>query len=220
MAVRVAGVEVIDRDPIEPGAEILFHLPHHIAGESAKIGEPVAIFGRDDEAELMAIFTAALNEGSPIRPVAIRSIELSSPAVPGRSVALQVVKMRMGCPAAELQPNNARLDHDATRALVRASLSCRELQPIGCGLTSADPRAAALAGTGRTRAAPAPATRLRRYQGPAIGLRSRLHHLREERLRPPMTHSTIADASWARAEVGRIVAAHAHDVAASCLKRN
>jgi hypothetical protein len=45
MAVRVAGVEVIDRNPIESGAEILFHLPHYVVVEATKIGEPIAIFG-------------------------------------------------------------------------------------------------------------------------------------------------------------------------------
>src|SRR5215470_17877793 len=32
MAVRVAGVEMVDRDPIEPRAEVLLHLSHHIQG--------------------------------------------------------------------------------------------------------------------------------------------------------------------------------------------
>jgi hypothetical protein len=55
MAVRMAGIEVIDRDPIEPGAEIPFHLPHHVAGEAAQVREPIAILGRNNEAELVAV---------------------------------------------------------------------------------------------------------------------------------------------------------------------
>jgi hypothetical protein len=35
MAVRMACVEVIDCDPIKLCAEILLHLPHHVAGEAA-----------------------------------------------------------------------------------------------------------------------------------------------------------------------------------------
>jgi hypothetical protein len=53
MAVRMAGVEVLhDRDPVEPCAEILFHLPHHVAGEAAQVRQPIAILRRNDEPEL------------------------------------------------------------------------------------------------------------------------------------------------------------------------
>jgi hypothetical protein len=37
LAVGMAGVEVVDRDPIEPDAEVLLHLPHHVAGECAQV---------------------------------------------------------------------------------------------------------------------------------------------------------------------------------------
>jgi hypothetical protein len=114
-------------------------LPYHVAGEAAKIGEPIAILGRYDEAELVAILVPALNEGTPIRLVVIRSIEPASPTSAGRTVSLQVVEMRMGCPAADLQPNDTRLDHDATHALAWTSLPCCELQPVCRSLTPADP---------------------------------------------------------------------------------
>jgi hypothetical protein len=48
MAVRVAAVEMIDCDPIEPGSEIVLHLAHDVAGEAAQIGKPVAFLGRHD----------------------------------------------------------------------------------------------------------------------------------------------------------------------------
>lgn len=38
MGVRVAGVVVIDRDPVELGAKVRFHLGHQIAGGLAKVG--------------------------------------------------------------------------------------------------------------------------------------------------------------------------------------
>ena len=53
MALRMSGVEMVDRDPVEPGAEVLFRLPHEVAGEGADIREPVAVLGGDDEAELV-----------------------------------------------------------------------------------------------------------------------------------------------------------------------
>jgi hypothetical protein len=161
MAVRVAGVEVIDRDPIEPGAEILLHLPHHVAGEATDIGEPITILGRDNEAELVAILAAALGQGSPIRPVVISSIELTSSAISGRAIALQVIEMRNGGPAAGLQADDTGFDYDPAHAPTGVSLSCRELQPIGRGLASTDPRASAFSGTRRTWRMQAPAARLR-----------------------------------------------------------
>src|SRR5215469_2026183 len=34
----IVGVPVIDRDPIEPGPEIAFHLGHEVAGEGLEVG--------------------------------------------------------------------------------------------------------------------------------------------------------------------------------------
>jgi hypothetical protein len=38
MGVRVACVVVVDRDPVELGPEVGFHLPHQVAGGGAQIG--------------------------------------------------------------------------------------------------------------------------------------------------------------------------------------
>ena len=35
VGVGMAGVVVIDRDPVEPGVQVVFHLPHEVAGEAA-----------------------------------------------------------------------------------------------------------------------------------------------------------------------------------------
>ena len=71
MAVRMAGVEMIDGDPIEPSPEVILHLPHHVAGEGAQISEPVAILGRDDEAELVAVLPPALDKLPSVRRVGL-----------------------------------------------------------------------------------------------------------------------------------------------------
>ena len=34
MAVRMTGVEMVDRDPLESGAEVVLHLAHHVSGEA------------------------------------------------------------------------------------------------------------------------------------------------------------------------------------------
>ncbi len=78
MAVRVPSVEMVDRDPVELCAEILFHLSHHVAGEAAKILQAVTILRRDDEPELVAVISASVEETMAICEVGIRSIQRST----------------------------------------------------------------------------------------------------------------------------------------------
>jgi hypothetical protein len=61
MRVRMAGVEMVDRDPFEPGAQVLLHLPHQPARERLEVGILVAVLDRDDEAELVTVASAALD---------------------------------------------------------------------------------------------------------------------------------------------------------------
>src|SRR5476649_1947759 len=102
MAVRMACVEMIDRDPIEPRSEIVLHLAHHVAVEGAQIGELVAVLGRHDETELMAILPPALHKLPPISRVGLWPIQLPAFPFPGRSIALQVPEMGIGSLAAAL----------------------------------------------------------------------------------------------------------------------
>jgi hypothetical protein len=62
VGVRMAGVVMVDRDPVEAGGEIQFHLAHEVAGEAAKVSHLGCILGCDNEPELVAISPAALHE--------------------------------------------------------------------------------------------------------------------------------------------------------------
>ena len=53
---------MIGGDPVEPGREIVLHLPHEIADEGLQVAELGAVLGGDDEAELVAIAGAAFEE--------------------------------------------------------------------------------------------------------------------------------------------------------------
>src|SRR3546814_2566393 len=55
VTVRMAGVEMVDRHPVELRSQILFHLRHQPAHERLEVGILIAVLGRDDEAELMTI---------------------------------------------------------------------------------------------------------------------------------------------------------------------
>jgi hypothetical protein len=71
VGVRVAGVVVIDRDPVEPGAEVSLHRLHQVAGGLAQVGQLYAVLGGDDEAELVAVAAAPVEEGAAIHGVAL-----------------------------------------------------------------------------------------------------------------------------------------------------
>src|SRR3546814_8630882 len=55
VTVRMAGVEMVDRHPVELRSPILFHLRHQPAHERLEVGILIAVLGRDDVAEQMTI---------------------------------------------------------------------------------------------------------------------------------------------------------------------
>ncbi len=68
--VRVVGIPVIDRDPVEPRAEIAFHPRGQVARERPEIGHVAGVLGRNDEPEMMAVVLAAICEGDVVGAIA------------------------------------------------------------------------------------------------------------------------------------------------------
>jgi hypothetical protein len=62
MDVRVVRIPVIDPNPIEPGAEILFGLHHQVSGERPQIRKLLRVLRGHDEPEMMPISFAAVGE--------------------------------------------------------------------------------------------------------------------------------------------------------------
>src|ERR1700691_3775930 len=60
----VVGVPMVDRHPVELRAEVLLDVSHQLAGKGLEVPELGAVFGRDDESEVMAVIFAVLGEGS------------------------------------------------------------------------------------------------------------------------------------------------------------
>ena len=77
MDVRVVGVPVINRHPVEARIEVAGHVLHQLAGESAQIGQIVRVLRRDDKAEVVPVVLAALREGVAIGAVGPRIEHLS-----------------------------------------------------------------------------------------------------------------------------------------------
>src|SRR5258707_6334377 len=110
---RMAGVVVVDGDPIELGAEILLHLCHQPADEGFEIFVLDTVLGRDDEAELMAVAVAALEESLAVHPVLLRAIELPGLTITGQAVALAIAQLRLrSLLAISCLPDAALLEYD------------------------------------------------------------------------------------------------------------
>ncbi|WP_034931932.1 hypothetical protein [Komagataeibacter rhaeticus] len=63
MHMRMAGIVVVDRNPIEFRAEIGFDLRHQVAGVARQVGEIPGILRRNDEPELMPVILSAIEKG-------------------------------------------------------------------------------------------------------------------------------------------------------------
>jgi hypothetical protein len=77
VTVRVARVEMIGCDPVEPRAEILFYLAHQIADKWLQVGELRTILWSNDEPELMTIARAPLSEHVAVGVVVLGAVEFA-----------------------------------------------------------------------------------------------------------------------------------------------
>jgi hypothetical protein len=113
-ALRMAGVEVIDRRPFDLAPEVLLdagHQPAHVGGQVKLAG----VFRRHDEAKLVRFAQARFFEGStPHRSVG--PIEHALGTVRFDAVALDVPKVQRGrLRARRHKPHDTRLNYNATR---------------------------------------------------------------------------------------------------------
>jgi hypothetical protein len=63
MGMGMAGVVVIDGQPVEIGFKVLLHRVHQLPREAAKIAQLDSVFWGHDETELMLVLGAPLQEG-------------------------------------------------------------------------------------------------------------------------------------------------------------
>ena len=94
MDVRIVGVPVIDPDPIQPGSEVVLHLPDEIAGEGSKVRHLGCVLGTDDEPEMMPVITGALGEGTQIGVVRNGVEHPGRRAVLGDALSPEIGEMR------------------------------------------------------------------------------------------------------------------------------
>ena len=121
----MAGVMVIDGDPVERGVQIRLHLPHQVTGKASKVAHVGGVLGRDDKAELVPVLSAALDEGAAVRLVLDGGIGAALFAIARCPIAFEVAQMGVGrlarrTPhlraargALRIELHDARLDDDA-----------------------------------------------------------------------------------------------------------
>ncbi|QYU70581.1 hypothetical protein J4558_10865 [Leptolyngbya sp. 15MV] len=112
---------MIDRDPVEPAAQILLGLAHQVACPGLQVREGGRVLGADDEAEVVPVIRAALREVLAVGVVGARVEEPRLGAVARHAVALEVADVggeRRGPEPRALMPQDARLDDDASRRRV------------------------------------------------------------------------------------------------------
>src|SRR6516225_8114312 len=125
----MAGVVMIDRDPVEARLQVLFDLAHQVTRETSQIGYFIGVFGRHDKTELMPIVATPLDKGFAISFVRKNRIGLPSLPVPIDPIAFKVAKVGVDRLARRLRPlslmqrllaplgielHDPRLDSDAT----------------------------------------------------------------------------------------------------------
>ena len=96
MNMRMAGIKMVHRDPVELRSQVTFEFAHEVAGEAREIAEAHTVLRRDDDAELVAIVLATIEEGIAVGPVLRRRIKPPALAIARGAVALNITQMSGG----------------------------------------------------------------------------------------------------------------------------
>jgi len=101
----MAGIVMIDRDPVEFCSEIRLHLLHQTARGLARVGHFHPFLGGDDETELVPVIAAAVQEGATILHVALARVNLPLLAILRHAVTFEIAEVRVHCLGADELPS-------------------------------------------------------------------------------------------------------------------
>src|SRR5205807_2126805 len=127
VSMGMAGVVMVDGDPIDLGPKILLGALHQSARQIFQVFILGTVLGRDDEAELVTVTVRALEECLAIGAVTLSVIEFARHALSGDAVALDVAEVE----TRRVEPlpghlDDAGLDHDATGTESGVAVSARQ----------------------------------------------------------------------------------------------
>lgn len=91
--VRVVGVPVIDRHPIQPRSQVGLHAVHQVPGVGAQVVQLGSVFRGNNETEMVSVVLAAFLEGIEVGMVGLRPVGTARLAVPAGTVALDVAQV-------------------------------------------------------------------------------------------------------------------------------
>ena len=131
MRVRMAGIVVINSEPVEARPEIRFHLCHQGAGGVFEVAKLPGILSGNDQPELVPVAFAALYEGVRIRYHTVPRVNLPPRSIAFHAVALEIAEMgfeRTGT-AASRRPGNMGLHDDPSHPESRQALSAHFNRP-------------------------------------------------------------------------------------------
>src|SRR5262245_13579296 len=85
--VRIIRVPVVDPNPVELGAEVLFHLAHEVARKTPQTRHLGGIFRRDNESKMMAVVFTAFRKAHHVNiiglwPEHVRLLAIAGDALP------------------------------------------------------------------------------------------------------------------------------------------
>src|SRR5262245_33459675 len=110
-------VEMINRNPVELGVEILLHLGHEVADEGLEVRELSPLIGRHNKAELMRVLLGPLEKRLTVDIVGGGAVEPTGLSFARDTVAHDVLEMGpRGAEVAGYDTRVAGLDDDAPTA--------------------------------------------------------------------------------------------------------
>ena len=116
MNMRIVGVPMIDRDPVQFGSKIPGDVGHQLACEDTEIAKLGSILGRDDEAEVMPVIPASRRERVLVHRIRLGIEHPGFRSVPRHALTLQIGDVpgeRRRAKARAVMPDHARLHHYA-----------------------------------------------------------------------------------------------------------
>jgi hypothetical protein len=117
MDMRMFGIPVVNRDPVELCRKVSFRLPHQVSGKGFEVREPLRVIGRHYELEVVAIALASAGESAMIGVVAFCIEHPAWRTVPGDAVAAQIAEVRPERCSFSAVTHNAGLDHGTARSI-------------------------------------------------------------------------------------------------------
>ena len=209
VGVGMAGVVVIDRDPVELGVEVGLHLFHQIAAGLTKVRQLCALLRRNDEAELVAVLASPFEKGLTILRIPLGGIGHTLLAVPRDPVPLQIAQVsvhRLGAgegasprrPTLRVEPHHPGLDHHPPRA------SADTLPVPAPGAPSLQLGRRGCAPAARVKATcplPLPGQSMRVAARPTDGAMHLAHEARRPRSYAPAARTAVADPAGTDAEM-------------------